>query len=82
VRRLQTVNAFNERIGVYSKNRKTPTNTLCGQSTELTNIKTSGTYTHYYALKCQFNCKVWMMVYPVHTGVTPSSFAIFMSDWQ
>jgi hypothetical protein len=42
---------FQEIIAVYSENHTKPINTLCGQNTELLNIKAGGTYSYHYALK-------------------------------
>jgi hypothetical protein len=40
-----------ETTAVYFRNRKKPTNALCGQNSELLNVKTGGTYSYHPALK-------------------------------
>jgi hypothetical protein len=41
---------FKEIITVYSGNHTKPTDTFCGQNTELTNGKVGGTYNYHRAL--------------------------------
>jgi hypothetical protein len=43
--------AEKEIIAVYRENHTKPTNTHCGQNTELLIVETGGTYSYHWALK-------------------------------
>jgi len=43
---------YREVIAVCSEIHTKHINTLCGQDVELLNVKSGGTYSYYWALKC------------------------------